>query len=216
MRSVQLSTHCPLHSTEDCAFLVEVFNRALVLWFCIDSFRGIQQHIVWGGWVVSFRGTSTWFGWLVTGLSLWRPGFETTSVHVEFGVDKVAMGEVFFPLHVPFHHHRSLIIHLSPMPYNVSNWQHVEERTINKIHYALCTATICSQPSGKEVSRNCISCLIFAAVRTPDTVCVFPCALYSFLPPIFLWLLFRFILYTNCALLFVLSMDAVVRYVHVL
>lgn len=81
-------------------FLSKCFTKTVVLWFCIENFRGIQQHIVdrvivRGGWVASFRGTSAWLSWLVTGLSLGRPGFEATSVHVEFGVDEVAMGEVF-------------------------------------------------------------------------------------------------------------------------
>jgi len=87
------------------------------------------------------------------------------------------------------------------------HWCHIIlaiDSTLNnthKIHYAVCTTTICSQPSGKEIWTNFISCLIFAAVRaTPDTVCLLPYALYSFLPPISLWLLFHFILYTNCAL----------------
>ena len=70
------------------------------------------------GWVVSFRGTSTWLSWLVTGLSLWRPGFETTSVHVEFGVDEVAKGGVF-----PYKYHSTTALYsfMSLMPYNISN-----------------------------------------------------------------------------------------------
>jgi hypothetical protein len=36
-----------------------------------------------------------WLRWLVTGLSPQRPGFNPGSVHVEFVVDKVALGQVF-------------------------------------------------------------------------------------------------------------------------
>ena len=65
----------------------------------------LQQGL--GGWVASVRGTSAGLGWLVTGLSLWRPGFETTSVNVEFGVDAVAMGEVF-----PCSYHSTIALYL--------------------------------------------------------------------------------------------------------
>ena len=52
-----------------------------------------------------------------------RPGFDTTSVHVEFVVDKVALGQVSlpalqFPLSVSFHQ-CSILIHLPPTLYNV-------------------------------------------------------------------------------------------------
>jgi hypothetical protein len=36
-----------------------------------------------------------WLRWLVAGLSPRRPGFNPGSVHVEFEVDKVALGQVF-------------------------------------------------------------------------------------------------------------------------
>jgi len=35
-----------------------------------------------------------WLSLLVAGLSLWRPGFDPKPVHVEFMVDKVALGQV--------------------------------------------------------------------------------------------------------------------------
>jgi hypothetical protein len=45
---------------------------------------------------------------LVAGFPLWRPGFEPVSGHVEFVVDKVALGQVFseyfgFPYQFTFH-----------------------------------------------------------------------------------------------------------------
>jgi hypothetical protein len=50
----------------------------------------------------------TWFWRLVAGLSLRRPAFVPVSVHVEFVVDRVALGQVFlrvirFPLSMSFH-----------------------------------------------------------------------------------------------------------------
>jgi hypothetical protein len=38
-----------------------------------------------------------WLRRLVASLSPWRPGFDIRSVHVEFVVDKVALGQVFPP-----------------------------------------------------------------------------------------------------------------------
>lgn len=35
-----------------------------------------------------------WLGLLVAGLSLWRPGFDSKPVHVEFIVDKVVLVQV--------------------------------------------------------------------------------------------------------------------------
>jgi hypothetical protein len=49
-----------------------------------------------------------WLRRLVAGLSPRSPGFDTGSVHVEFGVDKVTLGQIFllvlwFFLSVSFH-----------------------------------------------------------------------------------------------------------------
>jgi hypothetical protein len=39
-----------------------------------------------------------WLRWLVAGLSLWRPWRALEQVHVEYVVDKVALGQVFLQL----------------------------------------------------------------------------------------------------------------------
>jgi hypothetical protein len=49
-----------------------------------------------------------WLRRLVVGLPPRRPGFDPGSVHVEFAVDKVSLGQVFpeyfdFPLSISFH-----------------------------------------------------------------------------------------------------------------
>jgi hypothetical protein len=43
-----------------------------------------------------------WHRRLVAGLSSRRPGFDPASVHVRFMVDKVALGQVFFPKYLGF------------------------------------------------------------------------------------------------------------------
>jgi hypothetical protein len=38
-----------------------------------------------------------WLRWLIVGLSPWRPGFDPSSAHVRFMLDKVALGQVLSP-----------------------------------------------------------------------------------------------------------------------
>ena len=52
--------------------------------------------------IVKHRMAVAWLRRLVAGLSPRRPDFDSGSVHVEFVVDKVALGQVFFPEYFSF------------------------------------------------------------------------------------------------------------------
>jgi hypothetical protein len=61
----------------------------------------------------SVRIAVPWFRRLVPGILPWRPGFHPRPAHVEFVVDKVALGQAF-RLPVSFRQFSLLIVYLSP------------------------------------------------------------------------------------------------------
>jgi hypothetical protein len=68
----------------------------------------VQRHVNIASLTNTVNRAVPWLRRLVAGLPLRRPRFDPESVHVEFVVDKVALGQVFlrvvsFPLSISFH-----------------------------------------------------------------------------------------------------------------
>jgi hypothetical protein len=107
---------CYMHMylrTCDCEMwdLLKIVNTTIAFDFEVWS-------VVEIGWDFGFSQATPWLRPLVTGLSLWRPGFAPGSVHVEFMVDRVALGQVFvwalqfFPVSIIPPPWLSILIHI--------------------------------------------------------------------------------------------------------
>jgi len=72
------------------------------------------------------RPSVPWIRWPVAGLSLWKPGFNSRSVHVMFVVNRLALGRDFlrvyaFPLSGSFHE-CSVLIFIYMLLYDKGKW----------------------------------------------------------------------------------------------